>query len=196
MATTEKQFKYDYCGMSTDVLIDKEKDLFRECSDNILINKEPFKVYLDTKEVDAYIYIETIDMSEYTDNDNRRVVQLGIIPSFDSLAEKYQEGILSQFDDEDRERLLQYKDDLLRDVLDYGLSVTLYSETVELDKLEHTVNSAIAVHHAVKSLIGFDLDRIVNQLGNTGFDFLSDYCEGADLLKLVVDRYKEVKNHG
>lgn len=32
----------------------------------------------------------------------------------------------------------------------------------------------------------------LNRTGNTGWDFLSDYCEGADLLKLAMDRYKEV----
>lgn len=40
-------------------------------------------------------------------------------------------------------------------------------------------------------LIGFELDRYVNRIGNTGWDFLSDYCEDQDLIKLAIARFNK-----
>lgn len=193
MTTSKQKYKYNLCGISTNgELTDKIKDMFEECYDGTLIKKEPFKVYLDTKEIALHTYIETTYMSEYSDDDNTCIVTLGVIPDFNSLTEKYQENIIEQFSDDDKEYMLQHQELLLKDILDYGFSIPLHNATVEPDILEHTVNSAFAVHYAVEGLIGFDLDKILNGIGNTGWDFLSDYCEGADLLQLARNRFKEV----
>lgn len=191
--TTEKQrHKYNFCGISTNnELTDKIKGIFEEYYDGTLIKREPFKVYLDTKEVTLHTYIETTYMSEYSDDDNNYIVTLGVIPDFNSLTEKHKENIIDQFDDDDKKYMLQHKEALLKDILDYGFSIPLHSATVEPDVLEHTVNSAIAVHYGVEGLIGFDLDKALNRIGNTGWEFLSAYCEGAELLQLAMNRFKE-----
>jgi hypothetical protein len=67
----------------------------------------------------------------------------------------------------------------------------LRSVTVQEDEVEHTIDSAMAVRHAVSGLIGFELDRHINAIGNTGWDYLSDYCEDQDLLQLAIARFKK-----
>ena len=80
---------------------------------------------------------------------------------------------------------------LIHEGMLYGFGIPLHTVTVtDLDKVEHTVNSAIAVHYAVEGLIGFDLDKHINRLGSTGWDFLNDYCCDKDLIAVALDRYK------
>ena len=172
MTTAKQKYNYNFCGISTNnELTDRINNMFEEYYDGTLIKKKPFKVYLDTKEISLHTYIETTYMSEYSDDDNSCIVTLGVIPNFNSLTDKHKENIIIQYNDDDKKY-----------ILDYGLSIPLHSATVEPDILEHTVNSAIAVHYGVEGLIGFYLDKILNGIGNTGWDLLSDYCEGADLL--------------
>lgn len=187
----EKQYKYNFCGFSTDKLTNETKNIFIERYDNILIKKYPFKVSLETKEIDVYTYIEVTDISEYIEDDNKYIVTLGIIPSFDSLTKDHKEDILYQFSDDNQEYILQHKEQLLNDMLNYGFYIPLHSTTVEPDMLEYTINSAMAVHHCIERLIGFDLNKTINEIGHTGWDFLSDYCEGVDLMKLAMDRYNQ-----
>lgn len=188
---TTKEYKYNFCGMYTDSLTEKTKNLFKEYYDNILISKKSFRLELNSKNIDVYTCIETLDMSEYSENDNSCIVTIGIIPSFNSLSEKNKAVIISEFDDDDKEFLLQHSEQLLPDILNYGFSIPLFEETVEPSLLDYTINSAIAIHSAVEGLIGFNLDRIINKIGNTGWDFLSDYCEDVDLLKLAINRYNK-----
>lgn len=196
MTEEKKQYKYEFSSMKTNMLTDKTKQEFEEYYAGLWINTRPFKVELDTKEVDLHVYIEITDMSDFTDDSNERIVILGVIPSFDSLTDSCQETILNQFKDEDREQLLKNKECLLMDVLHYGYALQLYNETVKSDNLRDTIDSAMAVSPCISSLIGFDLDRMFNRIGNTGWDFLSDYCEGVDLIKPAMDRYNEVNKEG
>lgn len=192
MTEEKKQYKYEFSSMKTNMLTDKTKQEFEEYYAGLWINTHPFKVELDTKEVDLHVYIDITDMSEFTDDSDERIVTLGVIPSFDSLTGSCQETILNQFTDEDRERFLKDKECLLMDILHYGYALQLYNETVKSDNLRDTIDSAMAVSPCVSGLIGFNLDRMFNRIGNTGWDFLSDYCEGADLIKLAMDRYNKV----
>lgn len=196
MTEGKNQYKYEFSSMKTNMLTDKTKQEFEEYYAGLWINTRPFKVELDTKEVDLHVYIDITDMSEFTDDSNERIVTLGVIPSFDSLTDSCQETILNQFTDEDRERFLKDKECLLMDILHYGYALQLYNETVKSDNLRDTIDSAMAVSPCVSGLIGFNLDRMFNRIGNTGWDFLRDYCEGADLIKLAMDRYNKVNKEG
>jgi hypothetical protein len=110
------------------------------------------------------------------------IITIGVVPAFESLTEKHQEDILSQFMEEDRVFYKNNTDALLFDIILYGFGITLRNETVENpEDVEDKVNSAIAVRHAVSGLIGFELDRYVNRIGNTGWDFLANYCNDEDL---------------
>ena len=195
MTTTEKQYKFS--TMTTEQFNEKDMNNFTNHYDTIWISKEPFKVQLDTKEIELHLFIEYLDMSEYTADCNTQEISIGVIPTFDSLSDKNKNRILSQFAEEDREQYKANPTALLYDILVYGFKLTLHTETTEdLNKVDHLIKSAVAVSPCVSGLIGFDLDKMQNKIGNTGWDFLSDYCEGADLIELVMDRYKEVNKEG
>lgn len=179
--------KYEFAGMSTDNYTDIKE--FIEYQDNgLIIETVPFTVELENKEVELYLYIEDLDMSEY-DTTTDHIISIGVIPSFDSLSKDSQENILSQFMPEDRESMLENKESLLFDIFLYGYHIGLRSESVKEEDAEKTVESAIACRHAVSGLIGFELDRHMNKIGNTGWDFLSSYCEDTDLVKTALARF-------
>ena len=195
MTTTEKQYKFS--TMTTEQFNEKDMDNFTNHYDTIWISKEPFKVQLNTKEIELHLFIEYLDMSEYIADCNTQEISIGVIPTFDSLSDKHKNDLLSQFPEEDQEQYKANPTSLLYDILVYGLKITLHTETTEdLNKVDHLIKSAVAVSPCVSGLIGFDLDKMQNRIGNTGWDFLSDYCEGADLIELAMDRYKEVNKEG
>ena len=179
--------KYEFAGISTEQYTDIKN--FIEYEDNgLIIETEPFTVELDDKEVKLHLYIEDLDMSEY-DNTDEHIISVGVIPSFDSLSKKNQDTILEQFMPEDRESMFEDKDSLLFDIFLYGMHVSLRSQTeTDSDKVEHLVKSAIATRHAVSGLVGFELDRYQNRIGNTGWDFLGSYCTDLDLINTALAR--------
>ena len=195
MTTTEKQYKFS--TMTAERFDEKDMDNFTNHYDTIWISKEPFKVQLDTKEIELHLFIEYLDMSECIADCNTQEISIGVIPTFDSLSDKHKNDLLSQFPEEDREQYKANPTSLLYDILVYGLKITLHTETTEdLNKVDHLIKSAVAVSPCVSGLIGFDLDKMQNRIGNTGWDLLSDYCEGADLIELAMDRYREVNKEG
>ena len=195
MTTTEKQYKFS--TMTAEKFDEKDMDNFTNHFDTIWISKEPFKVQLDTKEIKLHLFIEYLDMSECIADCNTQEVSIGVIPTFDSLSDKHKNDLLSQFAEEDREQYKANPTSLLYDILVYGFKITLHNETTEdLNKVDYLIKSAVAVSPCVSGLIGFDLDKMQNRIGNTGWDLLSDYCEGADLIELAMDRYKEVNKEG
>ena len=191
MTTAEKQYKFS--TMTAEQFNEQDTNNFTNHYDTVWISKEPFTVELDTKEIELHLFIEHLDMSEYTADCNTQEISIGVIPTFNSLKKKHQDSILNQFTAEEQEHYKANPTALLYDIMCYGFKITLHTETTEdLNKVDHLIKSAVAVSSCVRGLIGFDLDRMFNRIGNTGWDFLSDYCEGADLLQLAMDRYKKV----
>ena len=184
--------KYEFDGISTEQFNEQDRQNFMEYNEEYLIDKTPFTVELDDKEVQLHLYIEDLDVAEYGDGTDEHIISIGVVPAFESLSAKHQEDILSQFTDEDREFYKNNTDCLLFDSITYGFGITLRSETVKNpDDVEYKVNSAIAVRSAVSGLIGFELDRYMNRIGNTGWDFLSDYCMDVDLIKTAMARFEK-----
>lgn len=181
--------KYEFDGISTENFNPEDIKGFEECYDGTLIEKRPFEVELEEKNINLHIFIQDTDMSEYEDSEDH-VITLGVVPNFDSLSEKHQEDILSQFIEEDRDRLKEDKETLIHEGLCYGFGVPLHTVTVKPEEVEHTINSAIAVRSGVSGLIGFELDRPRNMMGSTGWDLLDDYCCDIDFIKATMDRYK------
>ena len=104
MTTTEQQYKFS--TMTAEQFNEKDMDNFTNHFDTIWISKEPFKVQLDTKEIELHLFIEYLDMSECIADCNTQEISIGVIPTFDSLSDKHKNDLLSQFAEEDRE---QYK---------------------------------------------------------------------------------------
>lgn len=183
---------YKFSTMTTEQFNEQDMDKFENYFDQVWISKEPFKVQLDSKDVDLHLFIEYMDLSEYMEDTQTQEVSIGIIPSFNSLTDKHKDDILSQYTKEEQDSVKNNPKALLYDVMSYGLKITLHTETTQnVNEVDHLIKSAVAVSPCVSGLIGFDLDRTFNRIGNTGWDFLSDYCEGADLLQLALKRYKQ-----
>lgn len=185
--------KYEFDGISTEVLDDKTKDSFSEYYETVFIKSETFEVELSTKKVKLHTYIEHIDMSEFEDDTDDQIITIGVVPDFKSLHKAKKENILDQFDEADREYYKHHANELTYDNYNYGYMIPLRSMTVKRDEVEHTIDSAMAVHFAVEGLIGFELDKIKNKIGNTGWDFLDDYCLNKDPFKKILSKYKRVK---
>ena len=182
--------KYTFDGISTEQFNPQDKELFTETYDGTLILDEPIKVEIEDREIELHYFIQDTDMSEYEDTDEH-VITVGVIPSYNSLSERNKESIISQFAKEDAEEFKKTPETLLPDVLDYGYSVSLHSVAVKEPEVEHALNSAIAVRFGITGLIGFELDKYINRIGNTGWDFLKDFCFDVDIVKLAINRYKE-----
>ena len=190
MTTTEKQYKFS--TMTAERFNEQDMDNFTNHFDTIWISKEPFTVELDTKEIKLHLFIEYLDMSECIADCNTQEVSIGIVPTFDSLSEEHKNQILSQYTADEKERMLANPAALLYDILVYGYKIALHTETTEdLNKVDHLIKSAVAVSPCVSGLIGFDLDRVFNRIGNTGWDFLSNYCENANLVQLAMNKYNK-----
>ena len=190
MTTTEKQYKFS--TMTAERFNEQDMDNFTNHFDTIWISKEPFTVELDTKKIKLHLFIEYLDMSECIADCNTQEVSIGIVPTFDSLSEEHKNQLLSQYTADEKERMLANPAALLYDILVYGYKIALHSETTEdLNKVDHLIKSAVAVSPCVSGLIGFDLDRVFNRIGNTGWDFLSNYCENANLVQLAMNKYNK-----
>lgn len=190
MTTTEKQYKFS--TMTAERFNEQDMDNFTNHFDTIWISKEPFTVELDTKKIKLHLFIEYLDMSECIADCNTQEVSIGIVPTFDSLSEEYKNQILRDYTADEKERMLANPAALLYDILVYGYKIALHTETTEdLNKVDHLIKSAVAVSPCVSGLIGFDLDRVFNRIGNTGWDFLSDYCENANLVQLAMNKYNK-----
>ena len=190
MTTTEKQYKFS--TMTAERFNEQDMDNFTNHFDTIWISKEPFTVELDTKKIKLHLFIEYLDMSECIADCNTQEVSIGVVPTFDSLSEEHKNQILSQYTADEKERMLANPAALLYDILVYGYKIALHSETTEdLNKVDHLIKSAVAVSPCVSGLIGFDLDRVFNRIGNTGWDFLSNYCENANLVQLAMNKYNK-----
>lgn len=180
---------YRFDTMTTEQFNEKDMDNFENYFDHVWISKKPFTVQLDSKDVELHLFIEHLDMSECIADCNTQEVLIGVIPSFNSLTNKYKQTILSQYKKENQDSLKANQKALLYDIILYGFSLTLHTDTTQdINEVDHLIKSAIAVSTCVNSLIGFELDRMCNGIGNTGWDFLSEYCEGVDLLQLAKRR--------
>ena len=80
--------------------------------------------------------------------------------------------------------------------MSYGYGIPIDSETCIDDdnKLDTIIKTAMSVAGAYSGLIGFYLDKQVNRIGNTGWDFLAEYCNDLDIVKAAIDRFKNSKN--
>lgn len=181
--------KYEFDGISTEYYNPQDKDNFVEYFDGMFIEKSNFTVELEDKEVKLHLYIQDTDLSEFEDSTDH-VISIGVVPSFESLSKEKQQSILDQFSPEEQESIKSDAIGLLFEVVNYGYCITLHNVTVsDTDKIEHTIESAIAVRSAVSGLIGFELDKMVNRIGNTGWDYLDDYCCDKDILQVALSRY-------
>lgn len=186
------QMTYKFSTMTTEQFNKQDMDKFINYFDQIWISKEPFTVQLNSKDIELYLFIEHTDFLEFEDT-LLQEVSIGIVPSYNSLSDKYKDKILSEFTKEEQDSVKNNPKELLYDIMLYGLNITLHTETTQnTNEVDHLIKSAIAVSPCVSGLIGFDLDKTLNRIGNTGWDFLSDYCEGADLIKLAIDKSREV----
>ena len=178
--------KYEFDGISTDSYTEHDNE-FTELTGEVIINNKPVIVELENKSVELYLYIEDTDTAEYEDSTDH-IITIGVIPSFKSLSKENQQTLLNQYSKDDRSILDSIQ--LLTDIYYYGFTIPLKHETVkDLNLLDHTITSAKAIHTGITELIGFELDRYQNRIGNTGWDYLDNYCNDVDLIKTALNKF-------
>lgn len=181
---------YEFDGMTTEQYNSEDRKNFYDymTSRGFLIDKQPINVILNDNEIELYLYIEYLNMSDYGDYDEH-IVSMGVIPSFESLSKTNQVKILDQFSNEDKMYFEKHANELLTDIIDYGFNISLKTETVIESEVKYTIESAITTRYGVKGLIGFELDKRVNMIGNTGWDLLESYCNDVDIIQIALNRY-------
>ena len=152
-------YKYSFDGMSTNC--EPQENEFTELDHEITITNSPFKVELKNKEVELYLYIEYLNMSEY-DNSQEHVITMGVIPSFKDLSEKHQDNILSQYDTEDIERIKADNLQLIEETYNYGYYIPLHSVTTTNERLNISpsklkIVSEVQKLNCLSDILGFEL---------------------------------------
>jgi hypothetical protein len=198
---TDLKTPYTFGSVSTEKLIDDVEKLFGDVeewsSEQFYICKEVSTCYLDDKEIKYHLVINVIDLENYgCDGDTKYSISMNVVPTLESLSEKSKENILDPFVKGDRQYYIDNPDSLIPDIMSYGYSIPIDSETCIDDdnKLDIIIKTAMSVAGTYSDLIGFYLDKQVNIIGNTGWDFLAEYCNDLDTVKAAIDRFKNSKN--
>ncbi len=160
----------------------------------LAISNKTFQCYLDDdKQVNFKLAVEMMDSAEYDENLKGINTVFALIPTFESLNKKQQESLANFCGftiEEYREYINAYNNPetiTCNDIFDYGMYVVLGYECQEyetpcecVDDYDYTKQTLAAianVYEAVGSLIGFYLDKPVNRIGETGWDYLKQFCE-------------------
>lgn len=120
----------------------------------------------------------------------RRFYMLSLVVTPDSLKTEKLESVLSCCG-------VTKEDCTCEDVYDYGCSIPFGNEMVECDESEDTgwdmdkFEDIANVFIPMDRMRGFHLDKPLNRLGNTGWDFLSDFIHGKSLIDSAIERYGE-----
>ena len=184
--------KYQFGGYSTDSIdTDSTFQEYEEGDSFFYIENDIHECEISNKKVKYQIVIENLDFHQSTGekNGDRYIVTLFLVPIFKSLSKSYKQSILDEFNEEEQKYYNKNYDMLTRDIFDYGFNIPLETQSARTEKeAEKLVEIAKAIIPCVTGLIGFVLDAPRNMIGNTGWDFLEDYCSDKDLLKLAMKR--------
>src|SRR5574344_829570 len=150
---TDLKTPYTFGSVSTEKLTDDVEQLFDDVdewgSEQFYVRKEVSTCYLDDKEIKYHLVINVTDLEDYgCDEDGTKYsISMNVVPTFESLSENSKENILDQFMEEDRQNYIDNSDLLIPDIMSYGYSVPIDSETCVDDdsKLDTIVKTAMSV---------------------------------------------------
>lgn len=134
--------------------------------------------------------IGVMDMGEIT-GEEKICVGLCIVPEFKSLCQKNQDGLVKYFGFMDDIEPEPY------DLIDYGECVNFAQEEFTYEefegKLDEVLDIAASVISTIDTFFGFYMDKPVNRIGTTGWDFAESWIDGSNPFTKVLDRYNENK---
>lgn len=178
------EYKHNIFGCQTNgnqSFGDKFETIFDDCG-SFHQSKEMFRHDDDDLGFDYRICVEVVDWQEATGEDDKELVlELKLVPEFKSLSPKYQSSVLSCCGIEEAEVNAL-------DVSSYGCNVLLASEECKYDELDEKLEAIANVFESINSLRGFYLDRYVNRIGNTGWDYLNGFINDEDYIQTALGR--------
>lgn len=145
---------------------------------------EKYDVYLeDDRRVDCKLLIETNDYYGLTGDDTMKgtvEVNVLLVPLPEALDAGQRESVAHSCGVEPDELTIE-------DVCSYGCYVPMSSEVVkgvdddaplDADKVQDKVRTAYKCLDCIGSMAGFYLDRPMNAMGSSGWDFMESFVKG------------------
>ena len=179
-------------GEDYDMAKEVEKDL--DYGDTRLLwSKRNYKCYLDDdREVEFKLVVQAEDLYGLCGEDSCKgqvEIEVLLVP----LAKYCSEKTLKRANtDEDRPTDEQ-------DLYDYGCYVVMDRELLEgiegdtpldTEEVKDKIKAAVASMSFYGGTCGFSLDRYQNLIGNTGWDYLNEWCKDIDMAKVAIERWK------
>lgn len=173
-----------------------EKDL--DYGDTRLLwSKRNYKCYLDDdREVEFKLVVQVEDLYGLCGEDSCKGqvdIEVLLVP----LAKYCSEKTLKRANtDEDRPTDEQ-------DLYDYGCYVVMGRELLEgiegdtpldTEVVKDKIKAAVASMTFYGGTCGFSLDRYQNRIGNTGWDYLNEWCRDIDMTKVALERWEATQN--
>lgn len=145
---------------------------------------ETTEVGLSEKDIEVWVALKVTDLSEFMSSDDykedeRFVVEVICVPTPESLTESARESVT-------------YGDDFepnIYDIDSYGYSVSLWQQACAEGEVEGVLEKAAEDAKGIKTMIGFNLDKPYNRMGDDGWSILESACEGK-----VSDSTRRVKD--
>lgn len=189
--------KYSFSGVSTDNDTEKFLDQFElmyDDSDEIIYqSKEVFRHDVDDDMDFKYRYcVEIVDLEAYDEDDMRYAVNLLLVPEYDCLHQSVKDELYDALD-------VETTADLAREGygIKFGAEIIDNSDSRQYDENQNVQDKLAAIantYRATDSLRGFYLDRCVNLIGSTGWDYLRWLLYGEDYVQAAMDRYTSSKD--
>jgi hypothetical protein len=197
-----ENYKHTFCGSSSnyDRKFEDVFDIVFQDEEIIAVYKDTKRVYLGSKGIDLKLVLQIEDFSQYSD-EKCILSTLYYVPMFKNLHKDRKQSMLDSIGDPDL-TMKEYADNPMYyfDAVSDGLTIYLCQEKREyesdeeykevLEKLKADITNTC---WGYMGLIGFYLNRPVNRIGENGWDYLRQFCNGVKMqtiLKELKKRYE------
>ena len=200
------EYKHNFSMISSNNDADFDNEFTRLSEydgEMIAVSKGIYQCFLGSKTIKYRIGVEVMDSSEIPDNDEAEIyVSLFLVPAFTCLCKEKREAIMNSFGLD----AAAYKSDpdiYFHDAIEYGMTVLLEHRSYEYDALDldsrekvvtDVLGDIASTYSAITGMIGFWLDRCVNRIGETGWDWLRILCNGVShstILKGIMKKLEK-----
>lgn len=197
-----ENYKHTFCGSSSndDRKFEDEFDIVFQDGDITAVSKDTKRVYLGSKSIDLKLVLQIEDWYHYSD-EHCILATLSYVPMFKNLHKDKKQSMLDSIGDPNL-TMKEYADNPMYyfDAVNEGLNIYLCQEKREYESEENYKEVLEKVKVDVANtccgyigLVGFYLDKAVDRLGESGWDYLRQYCNGVKMqtiLKELKKRYE------
>ena len=189
--------KKTFANITTDVVDDFDLDKVIEYNYDdgdrrILWSRETFKCYLDNdKPIEFKLVLQVDDLGALCGLKGKVDFEVLLVPLPKYCTKKTLDNAASDNTPAD-----------IQDLYYYGCTVLMAQdelndvdgdEPLGTDVIKDKITAGVACMGCIGHLCGFYLDEFKNRIGNTGWDYLNDWCNGVDSTKAALDRWKAAK---